>query len=141
MADVTIIRGDSYALRRPLFTHTIVDDLGAAFNLTGCTVRSTFKTETTDPNSDTTDSTAVIKATLIINGSGTAMTETKMYLVGAASAGVCELRLSASDTLALATGTQWSSDVEIIDANGEVFTFSFTDKLSAIDGYTNRTSG
>ena len=141
MADLQIVRGDSYALRRPLYTHLLTNANGTPFDLTGCTVRTTFKTETTDPNSDTTDSTAVIKGTLIVNGSGTATTETKMYMVGAATAGEVELRLSASDTLALATGTQWSSDVELTDGNGEVFTWVFTDKLSTIDGYTNRTSG
>lgn len=141
MASVTLIRGDSYALRRPLFTHTFVDDLGAAFDLTGCTVRSTFKTATTDPTSDTTDSTAAIKATLIVDGTGTATTETKMYLVGAATAGVCELRLTAAETLALDTGVSWLSDVELTDANGEVFTFLFADTLETADGYTNRTTG
>lgn len=141
MADLVIYRGDSYALRRPLYTHTFTDDLGAPFDLTGCTVRSTFKTATTDPTTDTTDSTAAIKATLIVDGTGTATTETKMYLVGAASAGVCELRLSASDTLALTTGTFWQSDVELTDANGEVFTFAYTDRLSAKDGFTNRSVG
>lgn len=141
MADTVVTRGDSYALRRPLFTHTFVDDVGAPFDLTSCTVRSTFKTATTDPSTDTTDSTAVIKATLTVDGSGTATTQTNMYLVGAASAGVCELRLSSSDTLALDADTFWMSDVELTDGNGEVFTFLFTDRLSATDGYTNRTAG
>lgn len=141
MPDRTIVRGDSYATRRPLYVHTFVDDVGAPFDLTGCTVRSTFKTTTTDPSTDATDSTAVIKATLIVDGSGTATTETKMYLVGAATDGVCELRLSSSDTLALTTGTFWLSDVELTDANGEVFTFLYTDRLTSVNGYTNRTSG
>ena len=141
MADVTIVKGDSYALRRPLFTHTFVDDVGAPFSLAGCTVRSTFKTATTDPSTDTTDSTAVIKATLVVSGLGVATSETKMYLVGPATDGVCELRLSASDTLALTTGTFWLSDVELTDGNGEVFTFLYSDRLTAVNGYTNRTSG
>ncbi len=85
MANTTIIRGDSYALRRPLFTHTFVDDNGDPFDLSGCTVRSTFKTATTDPTTDTTDTTAVIKATLEVSSLGIATTETMMYLVGAAT--------------------------------------------------------
>lgn len=141
MADTTIIRGDSYAIRRPLFTHTFVDENGAPFDLTGCTVRSTFKTKPEDILIDTTDSTAVVKATLIVDGSGTPTTQTKMYLVGAATAGVCELRLSSTDTAGLAPETDWYSDVELIDGNGETFTFLFTDKVRAIDAYTNRTVG
>ena len=141
MTDITLIRQDSYSTRRPLFTHTFVDDQGDPFDLTGCTVRSTFKTATTDSQTDTTDSTAAIKATLIVDGTGTATTQTKMYMVGAATAGVCELRLSSADTGSLAVGTFFNSDVEITDANGEVFTFPMTDRIVITEGYTNRTSG
>jgi hypothetical protein len=141
MADVEIYRGDSYAIRRPLFTHTFVDDNADPFDLTSCTVRSTFKTIPTDSSTDTTDSTAVIKATLIVDGTGTATTETKMYLVGLATAGVCELRLSAADTSAMIVDTDFFSDVELTDGNGEVFTFVMPDSLRVVEPYTNRTTG
>jgi len=146
MADIELIRGDSYALRRPLFTHTFseVDEDGVvigAFDLTGCTVRSTFKTVPTDSTSDTTDTTAVIKATLIVDGTGTATTQTKMYLVGAATDGVCELRLSATDTGAMITDTDFFSDVELTDANGEVITFVQPESIRVTEAYTNRTTG
>jgi hypothetical protein len=141
MADTEIYRGDSYAIRRPLYTHTFVDDNGDPFDLTSCTVRSTFKTIPTDSETDTTDSTAVIKATLIVDGTGTATTQTKMYLVGAATAGVCELRLSSTDTGAMLTDTDFFSDVELTDGNGEVFTFVMPDSLRVVEAYTNRTTG
>jgi hypothetical protein len=141
MPDLQIIRGDTYALRRPLYRHEIVNGAGNPFNLTGCTVRTTFKVAPNDPDTDATDASAVIKGTLIVDSSGTATTQSKLFLVGDAVDGICELRLSAADTLALPLAQTWRSDVELTDSNGEVFTFVFTDGLSAADGYTNRTSG
>lgn len=140
MPDLQIYRGDAYALRRPLFTHFLTNQDGSPFNLTSCTVRTTFKIAPTDPNDDTTDETAVIKGTLVVDGTGTATLQDKLNLLGAATAGTVVLRLTAEETLALPIGEQWMSDVELIDANGEAFTFVFTDKISAIDAYTNRTT-
>ena len=84
---------------------------------------------------------AAPKATLIVDGTGTATTETKMYLVGLATAGVCELRLSATDTGTMLTDTDFFSDVELTDANGEVFTFVMPDSIRVVEAYTNRTTG
>lgn len=143
MTAYEVVRGDSYALRRPLFTYTLVDDQDPPqpFDLSGCTVRTTWKTATTDPNTDTTDATAVLTGTLIVDGTGTATTETNLYLVGDATAGTIQHRVSSADTLALDLDVTWSGDVELTDSNGEVFTFFFDgDTIIAIDGYTNRTS-
>ena len=74
MADRTIIRGDSYATRRPLWTITLVDEVSAAFDLTGCTVRTTYKTTLTDPTADPSDTSAEIAHTLIVDGTGAATT-------------------------------------------------------------------
>ena len=141
MANITVVRGDSYAIRRPLFPHALVDEVGEPFPLTNCTVRTTFKVSPTDPVADTTDETAVIKGTLIVDAVGVPTTQTKLFMVGAAADGTFELRLTASETRALPINAVWASDVELIDGNGETFTFFFTDTVSAIDGYTNRTSG
>ena len=142
MTAYEIIRGDSYALRRPFFTYELVDDQSEPFDLTDCTIRTTWKVTTTDPATDPTDATAVLKGLLVIDDTGTATTEDGLYLAGLATAGVIEHRVSAAASLALSLGATWKSDVELIDANGEVFTFLFDeDTLEATDGYTNRTTG
>jgi hypothetical protein len=141
MAVRTIIRGDSYQLRRPFYTYTFVDENDAPLDLTGCTIRTTYKTEKTDPTVDTTDTDAAIKHTIVIDTFGVATTQTGLYLVGAATGGILKERLSATESRALPLETALYSDLELTDFNGEVFTWVFDDTLVAIDGYTNRTSG
>jgi hypothetical protein len=137
-----IIRGDSYALRRPLFTYALVDEDNLPFDLSGCTVRTTWKVERTDPTTDPTDTGAVLKGLLVVSGAGVATTQSGLYLVGPATAGTIQHRVSATETKALPLETAWISDVELTDVNGEVFTFLFEgDTLEAIDGITNRTTG
>ena len=140
MAVRTIIRGDSYALRRPLYTLTFVDELSNPFNLTGCTVRTTYKTASTSPADDPSDTNAPIKHTLTVDGTGTATLENGLYMIGLATAGVVEERLTATESRSLPLSTELLSDVELTDANGEVFTWVFTDTLLAVDGFTNRTT-
>jgi hypothetical protein len=138
MPDLVIIRGDSYALRRPLYTYTVKDDVGAAFPLTDCTVRVTFKPSPTNLTTDTTDTTAVIKGFMKLTGTSVT-SQQYLYLLGPSSAGTFTLRLTAAQSAALPPNTPWLSDVEITDANGEVFTWIFSDTLSTQDAYTNRT--
>lgn len=140
MAVRTIIRGDSYGIRRPLYTITLVDELGNPFNLTGCTVRTTYKAAVTTPVEDPTDTSAAIKHDIVINGSGAPTTENGLHLLGPATAGVLEEWLTSTESRALPTGVELVSDVELTDQNGEVFTWTFTDTLTAIDGVTNRTT-
>lgn len=142
MAEETLIRGDAYQTLRPLFRHVLADDAHAPFDLTGCTIRTTFKVAPTDPTTDTTDATATIKGVLIVDGTGVATTEDNLYMVGLATAGTFELRMTAAETLALPLNEQWLSDVKVWDSNDEPITFLFTETpLSAQDGYTNRTTG
>jgi len=142
MTAYSIIRGDSYAVRRPLFTYELVDDANDPFDLTDCTIRTTWKVTTTDPASDPTDATAVLKGLLVVDDTGTATTEEGLELLGDATAGTIVHRVTSAETLALTAGVTWESDVELIDANGEKFTFLFSgDTLVATDGFTNRTSG
>ena len=140
MAVRTIIRGDSYALRRPLWTLTFVDELANPFNLTGCTVRTTYKTASTAPADDPNDTNAPIKHTIIINGSGTPTTQDGLFLVGAATGGIIEERLTATESRVLPLNTELLSDIEVTDASGEIFTWVITDTLKAVDGFTNRTT-
>lgn len=137
-----IVRGDTYVLRRPFLVYDLVDDTLSPFDLTGCTIRTTWKVATTDPNTDTTDADGVLKGTLVVDGTGTATTEDGLYMVGLATDGTIEHRLPSADTLALDIGVTWVSDLEVTDANGEVSTFFFDgETATAIDGYTNRTTG
>lgn len=140
MATRTIIRGDTYALRRPLFTITLVDENSDPFNLTSCTVRTTYKTAATSPDTDPDDTDAPIKHFITINGAGAVTDSDGLFLVGAATAGVLEERLSATESRAMPVNVELISDVELTDQNGEVFTWLFTDALKAVDGITNRTT-
>lgn len=141
MATRTIIRGDSYGLRRPFYTYTFVDENDAPLDLTGCTIRVTYKAAPTDPTTDTTDSTAAIKHTIVIDTFGVATTQTGLYLTGAATGGIITQRLTATETKALPLGTSLLNDVELTDFNGEVASWILDDILTTIDGYTNRTTG
>lgn len=141
MTDRTLIAGDSYQTRRAVFRYALLDDAGTAFDLTGCTVRSTWKPSAVSITDDPTDTTAAIKATMIVDGAGTPTTQTKLYLVGAATVGTVELRLSAAETAALPVGATWIGDVEVTDNNGEVLTVKLVGKISTEDGITNRTIG
>ena len=140
MATRTIIRGDTYAIRRPLYTYTLVDVNNNPFNLTGCTIRTTFKPAVTDPNDDPNDATAAIKHTIIINGSGVATTTQGLYLVTTATSGQLKEYLTAVESRSLPVNVDLVSDVELTDGNGEVFTWLFSDTLRAVDGITNRTT-
>lgn len=141
MTDRVLIAGDSYQTRRAVFRYTLLTDTGAAFDLTGCTVRSTFKPALATITDDPTDTTAPIKATLIVSGAGAATTQTKLYLVGAATGGIVELRLSATETAALPLDTTLHGDAEVTDANGEVLTVLLVETVTVASGYTNRTTG
>src|SRR5690349_9833116 len=111
MAVRTIIRGDSYGIRRPLYTITLVDSLGDPFDLTGCTVRTTYKTTVTAPTDDPTDTSAAIKHDIVVNGVGTPTAQNGLHMVGAAADGVIEERLTAVESRSLPLNTPLFSDV------------------------------
>lgn len=137
MAEKIIIRGDSYTDLRPLYTYTLVNDQGQPFDLTGCTIRTTYKESTTDPNTDTTDATAAIAHDLIIDGGGNILASNGLIVVGDVTSGVIEEYLTSAETLALPLNASLSSDLELTTPN-EVVTFISDDTLKAIDAYTNR---
>lgn len=140
MAVRTIIRGDSYGIRRPFYTITLVDIDSNPFNLTGCTIRVTYKPVINTPDDDPNDTTAAIKHDIVINGSGVVTSSTGISLEGAATAGELVERLTATETRALPLETPLFSDIELTDANGEVFTWMMEDTLMAIDAVTHRTT-
>lgn len=138
MAERIIIRGDSYALRRPLYRIELLTQDGLPFDLTGCTVRTTYKPEATSPQEDPNDISAAIQHDIEIGGDGEPEREAGLYLVGDAEEGVIEERLTASESRSLPLDTSLYSDIELTDANGEKFTWIMTDTLRAVDAYTNR---
>ena len=137
MPEISIIRGDSYAIRRPLYTFEFVDEDGAPFNLAGCTVRTTYKAQTTPIDIDPDDQLAIIRHSVTIDFDGMP-SPNGIYLKGAASEGVVVDRLSSTETKAFVPGTLYVSDVQLTDANDEVFTWLFSDGLRAVEGITNR---
>ena len=140
MAVRNIIRGDSYAIRRPFYTITLVDENSNPFDLRGCTVRTTYKAALTSPVEDPNDSTAAIKHDIVVNSSGTVTSQNGLFLVGPATAGVLSERLTATESRSLPLNTPLLSDVELTDQNGEVFTWSFTETVSGQDAVTSRTT-
>jgi hypothetical protein len=139
MPDLIIIRGDSYALRRPLYTYTIVDDLGGPFNLSGCTVRTTFKTAISPIDLDPNDELAVIKHQVAVDLSGVA-TSTGLVLQGPATAGIVRDHFTAAETRILQTDIRFVSDLQLTDAAGEIFTWMWDEGIMAIDSVTNRST-
>lgn len=138
MATRTIYRGDSYGVRRPLFTYTLYDLVLAPFDLRGCSIQTTYKPEITTIEADGIDSSALIKHEIKISLAGSVTVQNGLYLVGDATAGVIQERLTKSETAALTPNIELVSDLQITDVNGEVITWVFADKLKAVDAVTNR---
>lgn len=138
MANITILAGDSYSIRRPLFRYTLVGPDNQPFDLTGCVVRTTFKPTILGPEDDATDATAPIKHTLRVNGAGVATEQSGLALATTPAAGTIEERVTAAETRVLPLNVPLYSDIELTDANGEVFTWLFTDTLTVKSGVTNR---
>lgn len=137
MAEKVIIRGDSYTTLRPLYTYILVNNLGDPLNLTGCTIRTTYKVAPTDPNTDTNDTTAAIKHNLIIDGTGAVVESNGLSLVSGVAGGIIREVLTKAETLALPADVSLKSDFELTTPE-EVVTFISDDTLKAIDAYTNR---
>jgi len=136
----TIIRGDDYGIRRPLWIHTFVDGDGVALDLTGMTIRTTYKTAALPAATDPIDASAAIKHFIVIDGTGTVTDQDGLYLETTAAAGILLERLTKAETLALSLVDELLHDIEVTDQNGEISTVPFTDPLVAVDAYTNRTS-
>lgn len=138
MPDITIIRGDSYALRRPLFTYTLVDDLGQPFNLAGCTVRTTYKPEIYTIEDDPVDASAPIRHMMVVDINGTVTSSDGLALSGPAANGVVLDRFNSYDTKQIPPDVRHIGDLQLTDANGEIFTWTWVDGLIAVDSVTNR---
>lgn len=142
VSDRTLIRGDSYALRRPLWRITFVNGDLTPYDLRGCTVLTTYKVAPTDPVTDPGDA----PATALIRH-GIAFDPAALYAVPLREQGLVYVdngviveRLTPVETLALPRGLALHGDVQLIDSNGEVFTWLLDATIAAVDGYTNRTA-
>lgn len=133
-----IIRGDSYETSRPLYQYSFLDDTSGPLDLTGCDIMITYKPVITAIEDDSTDATAVIKHELKIGAGGSVEFQQGIYLVGTIADGTVEQRLTPTETTSLPVGVILYGDIQLIDANGEVFTWIFEETLLAIDGVTNR---
>lgn len=145
MSDRSIVAGDSYEGTRALYLIALTRLDGTPYDLTGCTVRTTFKPVADD---DATDAAAPIKAQIVIDGAGAAASAGLVLgeIVGdafvptPASAGKLAHVLTKQQSAAVPVGTALVSDVEVTDAAGRVSTFLFTETLTAVRGITNRSS-
>ena len=133
-----IIRGDSYETLRPLYQYELLDDASAPLDLTSCTIMVTFKPTVTTIEADANDTTAVITHEIQISGAGAVTFQDGLYVVGTVAGGTLEQRLTPAETIALPVNTELHGDLQLIDANGEVFTWIFEETLIAIDGLTHR---
>lgn len=138
MANLTIIRGDSYALRRPLYTYTIVDENSAPFPLEGCTIRTTYKPISISLDVDPDDQTAIIRHEIVIGEDGVPSVTNGLHLQGSSAAGIVVDRMSSTETKAFLPEIVYLSDLQLTDALGEVFTWIWVDGVLAIDAITNR---
>lgn len=137
MPDITIIRGDSYALRRPLYVYTFVDILGEPYDLAGCTVRTTFKPEIIPIESDPDDISALVRHDVVVGLDGTPVSN-GLILQGYAHQGVVRDHFTAAETKVLEPHQRLISDLQLTDVEGEVMTWMWDDGFIAIDSVTNR---
>ena len=140
MANITIFRGDSYAIRRPLFTYALFDIDGDPFDLSGCVIRTTYKADLVAIEDDPTDDTAVDKHEIRISSLGAVTSQIGLYLASTAIAGQLIERFTSTETAAIPIETPLISDVELVDVNGEKFTFPQSDFIVAINAVTNRST-
>lgn len=141
MALNEVIRGDTKK-----WSIALVDDQGAAFDLTGCTVWFTAKTAISNVADD---ADAVISHKIVIDGSGVA-TSADGFAIGGihpttgnpasgAASGVLTQTLSAADSTALSAGT-YVYDLQVKDSNGEVYTPILGMSLTVIEDVTRSTT-
>lgn len=136
----TLIRGDDYAIRQPLYRYAFVDDTSAPMNLSGCSVFTTYKIAPTDPNTDAEDTEAPIKHHIKIDSDGNVIESQGLVLETVAEDGTILEQLTSDESKSLPLATPLKSDVQLIDANGEIFTWIMEEFITTIDGYTNRES-
>lgn len=138
MAVRELVRGDSYTHRRPVFRFTLADIRGKALDLTGYTIRATFKSRQTSLEDDPLDVFAPIRHELVIDEYGVPQKENGLVLDGPVESGRIAEYLTSDETRVLPLRVELFGDIELTDPTGAVFSYILEDRLYAIDGYTHR---
>lgn len=135
-----IYQGDSYESLRPLFTLTFLDDGGTPLDLSGYTVRTTFKISATDPADDPSDANAYIRHYIRLAADGSVIGNRGLLLRNVAEDGIIDQYLSSTESGLLPVDTPLYSDVELTTPLGEKITWVYDDPLVVLPAYTNRTT-
>lgn len=131
----TIIKGDSYSLRRPMWKHEFVDIDNNPMDFSGCTILTTYKEEIAPIDEDPDDSFAVIRHSIVFDMDGVPTAENGLYYI---APGVIAERFPSEVTRDLPAGVALTFDIQLEDANGEYFTFIINETVTAVDSATNR---
>lgn len=131
----TIIKGDSYAIRRPLWKHEFVDIDNDPMDFSGCTILTTYKPNVIPIDDDPDDAMAIIRHSIVFDMDGVPTAENGLFYV---EPGVIVERFPSELTRTLPTGVALKFDIQLEDANGEYFTFVMTETVTAVDSITNR---
>lgn len=150
MPEKVVVRGDAYVIRRPVFildlSEVVLDindqEVIQPLDMSGCTIRSTFKTAPTNPATDPSDGTAALACSITFdeNGAVTAADGFRLPDGKTAENGQLWLTATSAKTAALPLGVKLNSDVEVTDQNNEQITIFSSTTLSAVEGYTNRST-
>lgn len=113
MSTLRMYRGDTQ-----LLDVVVVDEAGAAVDISGSDIRFTAKRKPSDPDLD-----AIITKTL---GSG-------IDLVGGGLAGECQVTIDPVDTDSLTKQTTLTWDLQLVDGGGAVKTAAFGRLMVLVD--------
>lgn len=144
MTERSLIRMDDYySPQRPVFEYTLVDSSSGIiepFDMSGCTIRATFKVAPTEPNTDPTDTDAPLKADIAfgMDGSVTSATNWALPAGKTAADGILHLVASKAVTAGLPLNAPLKSDIQVTDAAGHNHTVILVGTLKATEGFTNR---
>ncbi len=140
----TLVAGDDYVTLRPLYRHVLLDEDMLPRDLTGITIRSTYKPIVTDMATDPNDTDAPIKHTILVSSAPNQVSG-GFHIVGDPINGTFEQRLTSAETAALPLGTELRGDTEltipVVDGPAEVLTWGWSETLEAMSSPTNRTTG
>lgn len=130
-----IVKGDSYAIRRPMWTHEFVDINNDPMDFAGCTLLTTYKPSIVPIDDDPDDSEAVVRHSIVFDMDGQPTSENGLFYI---APGVIVERFPSELTRTLPTGVALRFDIQLEDANGEYFTFVIGETVTATDSITNR---
>lgn len=138
MTTRSIYQQDSYNSTRYFQRHAFFDDALNPMDLRGCKIMTTWKPVVTSLSVDPNDSVAPIKHEIQISLGGTVTVSTGLVLETVATDGVILEHLTTTETANMPLDTELIGDLQLIDANGEILTWLFSDRIKAVSAVTNR---